>query len=191
MVFRLWSYLAASTPMPRSILPKHCSSIWLITNHGQFDDKTILHSRPGIWMPFCQEQLVFQSSSPISSSISEERERCERFRELQGTDSTALKPALLCVFKRLERDLTLWRHVNNRVPDEGWVELNWLFNVTINDISVIYVTALRCAGGLKKKLDLRSGSQRHRHFVGFFNVPVLAPTRDQPFYTVIPTHRPI
>ena len=32
----------------------------------------------------------------------------------------------------------------------------------------------RCAGGLKKlKLYLRSGSQRHRHFVGFFNVPVL------------------
>ena len=63
--------------------------------------------------------------------------------------------------------------------------MNWLFNVTINDISVIYVTAHRCAGGLKKKLDLRSGSQRHRHFVGFFNVPVLAPTRDHPFYTVI------
>ena len=74
------------------------------------------------------------------------------------------------------------------VPLSG--EVNWLFNVTINDISVIYVTAHRCAGGLKK-LDLRSGSQRHRHFVGFFNVPVLAPTRDQPFYTVIPTHRPI
>ena len=36
--------------------------------------------------------------------------------------------------------------------------LKWLFNVTINDISVIYVTAHRCAGGLKKKLDLRSGS---------------------------------
>ena len=51
-----------------------------------------------------------------------------------------------------------------------WGEVNWLFNVTINDISVIYVTAHRCAGGLKKKLDLRSGSQRHRHFVGFFNV---------------------
>ena len=33
--------------------------------------------------------------------------------------------------------------------------MNWLFNVTINDISVIYVTANRCAGGLKKKmLDL-------------------------------------
>ena len=69
--------------------------------------------------------------------------------------------------------------------------VNWLFNVTINDISVIYVTPHRCAGGLKKKLDLRSGSQRHRHFVGFFNVPVLAPTREHPFYTVIPTHRPI
>ena len=61
-----------------------------------------------------------------------------------------------------------------------------LLNVTCNDISVIYVTAHRCAGGLKKKFDLQSGSQRHRHFVGFFNVPVLAPTRDQPFYTVIP-----
>ena len=36
--------------------------------------------------------------------------------------------------------------------------LDWLFNVTINDISVIYVTAHRCAGGPKKKLDLRSGS---------------------------------
>ena len=61
------------------------------------------------------------------------------------------------------------------------VELSWLFNVKINDISVIYVTAHRCAGGLKKKLDLRSGSQRHRHFVGIFNVPVQAPTRDHPF----------
>ena len=60
--------------------------------------------------------------------------------------------------------------------------MNWLFNVTINDISVIHVTAHRCTGGLKKKkFDLRSGSQRHRHFEGFFNVPVQAPTRDQPF----------
>ena len=60
---------------------------------------------------------------------------------------------------------------------------------TDTGISVIYVTAHRCAGGLKK-LDLRSGSQRHRHFVGFFNVPVQARTRDQPFYTVIPRNRP-
>ena len=50
-------------------------------------------------------------------------------------------------------------------------EWNWLFNVTCNDISVIYVMARRCAGGLKK-LDLRSGSQRHRQFVGFFNMSV-------------------
>ena len=47
------------------------------------------------------------------------------------------------------------------------VVVNWLFNITINAISVIYVTAHRCASGLKK-LDLRSGSQQHRHFVGFF-----------------------
>ena len=66
-----------------------------------------------------------------------------------------------------------------RVSESKW---DWLFNVTCNDVSVIYATAhtCRCAGGLKK-FDLRSGSQRHRHFVGFFNVPVQAPTRGQPF----------
>ena len=37
-----------------------------------------------------------------------------------------------------------------------------MFNVTINDISVIYVTAHRCAGGLKKKYDLRSGYQQRQ-----------------------------
>ena len=36
----------------------------------------------------------------------------------------------------------------------------------------LYMWRHRCAGGLKK-LYLRSTSQRHRHFVGFFNVPVL------------------
>ena len=30
-----------------------------------------------------------------------------------------------------------------------------------------------CDGTLKKKLYLQSGSQRHRHFAGFLNVPVL------------------
>ena len=38
-----------------------------------------------------------------------------------------------------------------------------MFNVTVNEISVIYVTSHRCAGGSKKKLDLRSGSYRHRN----------------------------
>ena len=64
-----------------------------------------------------------------------------------------------------------------------WVsEWNWLLYVTYNDISVIYVTAHRCAGGLKKELDLRSGSQRHRHFVRFLNLPVQASTRGNPLY---------
>ena len=36
--------------------------------------------------------------------------------------------------------------------------LDWLLNVTLNDISVIYLTAHRCAGGMKK-LDQGSGSQ--------------------------------
>ena len=50
-----------------------------------------------------------------------------------------------------------------------WV--NWWFNITINDISVIHMTAHRCAGGLKNKLDLRSGFQHHRHLVGVRECP--------------------
>ena len=69
-------------------------------------------------------------------------------------------------------------------------ERDWLLKVSCNDISVIYVTAHRCTGGLKK-LNLLSGSQRHRHFVWFFNVPVHAPTQGHPFYTAIPRNRPI
>ena len=34
-----------------------------------------------------------------------------------------------------------------------------------------YVTAHRCADGLKKKLELGSGSQRHRHVVGCLTCP--------------------
>ena len=62
--------------------------------------------------------------------------------------------------------------------------MNWLLNVAINDISVIqnvYVKTHRCAGGLKKKLDIQSGSQRHRHFVGWLFCVALAifqPYRD-------------
>ena len=62
-----------------------------------------------------------------------------------------------------------------------WWEWELLFNVTCNDISVIYAKTHRCAGGFKKKLDLRSGSQRHRHFVGFLYVPVPALTQGHPF----------
>ena len=60
-------------------------------------------------------------------------------------------------------------------------EVNLLFNVTIYDISVIYVTAHRCAGGLKKKLtygrapnaiDISQGSltcpSKHRHGTTLF-----------------------
>ena len=49
----------------------------------------------------------------------------------------------------------------------GGAKLTWtlVFYVTCNNISVIYVTAHRCAGGLKK-LYLRSDSTRLRHFVG-------------------------
>ena len=81
----------------------------------------------------------------------------------------------------------LWKETAMKYGRAYWNwKVNWLFNVTINDSLVIYVTAHRsCTGGLKQ-LDLRSDSQCHRHFVWFFNVSVQAPTRDRPFYTVIP-----
>ena len=50
------------------------------------------------------------------------------------------------------------------------------------------MTAHKYAGGLKK-LNLRSDSQRHSHFVLFFNVPIQAPTRGHPFYMIIPRNR--
>ena len=67
-------------------------------------------------------------------------------------------------------------------------DARWLYYVMCNQRNFSHICD-ECAGRLKK-LDLRSGSQRHRHFVGFFNVPVQEPTRDQHFYTVIPIHRP-
>ena len=38
--------------------------------------------------------------------------------------------------------------------------------------------------------DLQSAYRRHKHFVGFFNVPVQAPTRGN-LFTVIPGNHPI
>ena len=60
----------------------------------------------------------------------------------------------------------------------GW---DWLLNAPCNDISVIYVKAHRCAGGLKKKMDQRRGFKCHRLFIEFFNVPVEEPKLGQPF----------
>ena len=54
------------------------------------------------------------------------------------------------------RHQILWFH-NERIGG-----MKWLFNVKINDISVIYVTAHRCAGGLKK-LDIRTKVHIYRN----------------------------
>ena len=43
----------------------------------------------------------------------------------------------------------------------------WLY-ITLNNTSVIFVAAHRSATGLKKKVHLRSGYQRHIHFVRLF-----------------------
>ena len=74
-------------------------------------------------------------------------------------------------------------------PVQG--EANWLFNFTINDISVVHVTAHRGTGGLEKNgWTYGRAPNAIDKFVGFFNVPIQVPTRDQTFYTAIPTHRP-
>ena len=69
------------------------------------------------------------------------------------------------------------------------VRVRLIPNVTCNHISVINVTAHRCAGG-RKKMDQRWGSKCHRLFLELFNVLVQAPKRGQPL-KVIPRNRPI
>ena len=73
--------------------------------------------------------------------------------------STQMCPKLFCIYPWVSE----WERERER-------ERDWLLNVTINNILLIYVTAQRCGGGLKK-LDLRSGFECHRHFVVFFDVP--------------------
>ena len=57
------------------------------------------------------------------------------------------------------------------VTKTSWV--NWRFTSAHIQRYFSHLFDGRCTDGLKKKLYLRSGSQRHRHFAGFFNVPVL------------------
>ena len=57
------------------------------------------------------------------------------------------------------------------------------FYVTVKDDSAIFVTAHGCAGGLKKKLNLWSGFQCDRHFIGFLLCPSKAPARGNTFPT--------
>ena len=65
-----------------------------------------------------------------------------------------------------ERQNTVW------MDCKVWVWVYWCFTSHAT-IFQSYMRRHRCAGGLKKKLYLRSGSQRHRYFTRFFNVCVL------------------
>ena len=58
-----------------------------------------------------------------------------------------------------------------RNHDTHWIWVYWCLTSHAT-IFQSYMWRHRCAGGLKK-LNLRSGSQRHWYFAGFFNVPVL------------------
>ena len=56
---------------------------------------------------------------------------------------------------------------------EAWVGFEFIGVLRHTQQNFSHMWRHRCADGLKKKLNLSSGSQRHRHFAGFFNVPVL------------------
>ena len=60
---------------------------------------------------------------------------------------------------------------NPNLDKLSWVELSWLCNVTINDISVIYVTAYICTGGLKKKHPITLRPIVHFRCAMLFLVP--------------------
>ena len=69
--------------------------------------------------------------------------------------------------------LTRPKLVRNRcIIDFGGVWVSWCFTSHAT-ILQSYKWRHRCEGGLKKKLYRRSGFQRHRHFAGFANMPVL------------------
>ena len=75
--------------------------------------------------------------------------------------SNVFSPPVMC--RHIYNWNTVWCDVKQRI----WGEVNWLLSVTINDISVIDVQA-----DWRRKLDLRSDSQRHRHYVRSFNVTI-------------------
>ena len=82
--------------------------------------------------------------------------------------------------------LTLYRECHMHIMQrQGFC--SFVCSFIVDDISVIYVTAHRCAGGLKKACPT-VWLPRHRHLVGFFNKPGQAQTRDHPFYG--PSERP-
>ena len=66
-------------------------------------------------------------------------------------------------------------------PNNVHQDIDTTFECVLRKI-IVSLLSHRCTGGLKKNFDLWLGFQRHRHFVGFFNVAAQAPTRGQPFY---------
>ena len=76
--------------------------------------------------------------------------------------------------------LSCW--TSNTILIITWVsEIGWLTSyATISQLCIWRHIDVQADG--RKKLDLRSDSQRHWHFEGFFNVSFQALTRDHPFY---------
>ena len=123
---------------------------------------------------------------PVSAERSlSQKGWCNKPTKLQFLSILTQKILMLSKrFKSTEVDIRTWLHVSlgthwstssdthekEKITTGFWKCLfgfctppnfKWLSEIsclTCNDISVIYVTAHGCAGGLKKNLDLRSGS---------------------------------
>ena len=69
---------------------------------------------------------------------------------MMGTADSVVKFFKFSPKKQFALEEIIERVVEDETKSMGRGEVNWLFNVTISDIPVIYVKAHRCAGGLKE-----------------------------------------
>ena len=108
---------------------------------------------------------------------------CSRFPSYDINISQLVRFATFCTSvllfhskkKTFKSFQNYWHCVTNIITSfMSWVWVYWCFTSHATTFQ-LYMWRHRCAGGLtqERKLYIRSGSQRHRNFVGFLNVPVL------------------
>ena len=67
-------------------------------------------------------------------------------------EASATIVLLICNLYAVSSCFCAWSEVAEKRLSDVWGEVDWLLNVTINDILVIYVTAHWCAGGKRVHL---------------------------------------
>ena len=61
-------------------------------------------------------------------------------------------------------------------------EWDWSLNMACNHLSLYMWWHIDVQADWRRSWTYGRAPKRHRHVVGFFNVPIQAPTHDQPFY---------